>query len=424
MNRIKHTKPKRGFKDKDSKSYLDQHPILGDKGMIYITPYSNGKWYFRTWIAEENKYLRKSLRTTNKKDAISLAEKEYLDVYATIQQGHKIFGMTFRELCDGFLEHKQREVDTDKITKGRHDTIKTQINKWIAPYINPTSKLSILDMNSFRDFGLYRKEKTRNQVEDITIRNEQTTINSISKYAQRRGFIPFSQFEFDPIKILEPPRRDTFTIEEYRIFYKKLGDWVLDSIDSHEEYMRKMIRDFILLKSNTCMRFGEIRNLTWKMVKTKTEIDKRGDKQNLVFLHLPKEICKNRKSREFWSRGGTYIDRIKKYAPFIEEPNSFVFSHPKFDRPIARPTFYKYWKNLMEFSGLDKLDKKLSYYSLRHFGITQRLIAEVPVYNVSKIAGTNVQFIEQHYEHMDMVKLKADALKTFYYDENGFVMRD
>ena len=33
--------------------------------------------------------------------------------------------------------------------------------------------------------------------------------------------------------------------------------------------MRKLMRDFILLKSNTCMRFGEIRNLTWGMVKIK-----------------------------------------------------------------------------------------------------------------------------------------------------------
>ena len=78
----------------------------------------------------------------------------------------------------------------------------------------------------------------------------------------------------------------------------------------------------------------------------------------------------------------------------------------------------------MEFSGLNKLDKQLSYYSLRHFGITQRLIAEVPVYNLSKIAGTNVQVIEQHYEHLDMDKLKKDALKTFHYDENGFVIRE
>ena len=265
----------------------------------------------------------------------------------------------------------------------------------------------------------YGKEVTLE--EDLSRRD--LTINAIAKYSQRRGYLPFATFEFDPIKILEPPRRDTFSIEEYRIFYKKLGDWVDDAVDSHEEYMRKIIRDFILLKSNTCMRFGEIRNLTWKMVKTKVEKDSRGQNQNLVYLELPKEICKNKKSREFWSRGGTFIDRIRKYAPFTDG-DSFVFSHPKVDRPIARPTFYKYWYNLMEFSGLNKLDKQLSYYSLRHFGITQRLIAEVPVYSVSKIAGTNVQFIEQHYEHLDMDKLKKDALKTFHYDENGFVIRE
>ena len=423
MTTIKHKKPRRGFKTEDSSSYLDQHPILGDKGMIYITPYSNGKWYFRTWIAEEKKYLRKSLRTTNKKDAISKAEQEYLEVYATVQQGHKIFGMSYLEVSTEFLEHKQREVDAGRITQGRHSTIQSQINRWIVPYINKTTKLSALNKNSFRDYGLYRNKKTSNKVEDVTIRNEQTTINSISKYAHRKGYLPFSMFEFDPIKIVEPSRRDTFNITEYRILYKKLGDWVSDSTDSHEEYMRKLIRDFILLKSNTCMRFGEIRNLTWNMVKTKTETDKRGQIQNLVWLQLPKEICKNRKSREFWSRGGTYVDRIKSYSNF-NDGNSFVFSHPKFDRPLAKPTFYKYWKNFMEYSGLSKLDKQLSYYSLRHFGITQRLLAEIPVYTVSKIAGTNVQFIEQHYEQINMDELKADALKTFYYDENGFVIRD
>ena len=50
MTAKKFAKPRRGYKTENSKSYIDQHPILGDKGMIYITPYSNGKWYFRTWV--------------------------------------------------------------------------------------------------------------------------------------------------------------------------------------------------------------------------------------------------------------------------------------------------------------------------------------------------------------------------------------
>ena len=50
MTAKKFAKPRRGYKTENSKSDIDQHPILGDKGMIYITPYSNGKWYFRTWV--------------------------------------------------------------------------------------------------------------------------------------------------------------------------------------------------------------------------------------------------------------------------------------------------------------------------------------------------------------------------------------
>ncbi|MFW2330817.1 MAG: hypothetical protein ACN4E2_00755 [Nitrospinota bacterium] len=50
--RPKHAKNKTGFKTQ-SDSYLNQVPILGDKGVIYTTPQSGGNYYFRTWIPEE-----------------------------------------------------------------------------------------------------------------------------------------------------------------------------------------------------------------------------------------------------------------------------------------------------------------------------------------------------------------------------------
>ena len=78
----------------------------------------------------------------------------------------------------------------------------------------------------------------------------------------------------------------------------------------------------------------------------------------------------------------------------------------------------------MAYTKMDKLDKHLSYYSLRHFGITARLMAKVPVYEVAKLAGTNVRFIEQHYEHLDMDKLLDTALKSYTIDKNGFAVRD
>ena len=158
--------------------------------------------------------------------------------------------------------------------------------------------------------------------------------------------------------------------------------------------------------------------LTWEM----TEIVRyKGEK--VLKLNLPAHICKNRKSRTVIAKGGRYLERIREISNFTD-PQDFVFSHPTKRKVLSKPVMYKYWKEVMEYSGLDKLDKNLSFYSLRHFGITARLMAKVPVYEVSKLAGTNVRFIETHYEHLDMGVLLDTALKSFTIDENGFAVRE
>ena len=416
--RKKHAKPKKGYKTEGSRAYLDQEQILGGKGMIFITPYSGGKYYFRMWVSAEGKYYKKSLRTTDKNLAVELAEQEILGIMTKVNSGHKVFGLSWGELCQQFLDFSKERVETNRITEGRLSTLKTQVNKWIIPYIGKNTKTSELDRNSVMDYGLYRRKKTDNQVTDITIRNEYTTINSVIKYAYRNGSTPIERFNVEEIKILEPPRRDTFTIEEYRVFYKRLGEWVKASVDSHETFYRSIFRDFVLLKSNSFMRFGEIKQLQWKMCKITTY-----KKQKIVELSLPKEICKNRKSRTFLSRGGTYLERIKKYSKWTK-PDDFVFSTKDENKGLSKAWFYKYWYEFMKFSDLDKLEKKLSFYSLRHFGITARLYAKVNHYEVAKMAGTNVSFIEQHYEHLDMSKLRESAVQSVKYDELGFVISE
>ena len=413
--RPKHQKPRRGYKT-NSRSFLNQVSILGDKGMIYTTPQSNGNYYFRTWIAEEGKYYRRGLQTKNEIDAIILGEEEMLDILSKIKQGHKIFGSGWGELCEEFLGHQQKRVDTNRITQQRHSTIKTQVNKWIVPYIGKNCRLSELDINSFMDYGMWRRNQTNNIVKDTTIRNEYTTINAIIKFAERSGLIPFGRCDTEEIKITNPTRRDTFTPEEYKKFYTKMREWVSNSTDTREKYYRSLIRDFILIKSNAFLRFGELSQLRWGMCKI---IERKGKK--LLRLELPAEICKNRKPRQVVSRGGKYLERIKGYSEYTQD-DDFVFNHQHQRGKLAKPTFYKYWKNLLEFSEFDKLPKKLTYYSLRHFGITARLYAKVPYFEVAKLAGTEVRFLEQHYAHLDMEKLMDSALKSFRLDKDGIII--
>ena len=217
--RTKWVKKRTGYKT-DSKTYLNQISILGDKGAIYTTPKSNGNYYFRTWISEEQQYYRLSLRTKSKVDALKRGEDEMLDILSKIKNGYTIFGMSWEELCNNFLVHTQKRVDTERITQRRYETIKTQINKWIIPFLGRKYKLSEIKMSSFINYGMYRRNQTSNNVQDITIRNEYTTINSIIRHGYRLGETPISKCEVEEIKITDPKRRDTFTPEEYIEFYK------------------------------------------------------------------------------------------------------------------------------------------------------------------------------------------------------------
>ena len=415
--RVKHQKGLRGYK-KVSKGFLNQSPILGDKGMIYTTPASNGNYYFRTWLKEEKKYYRIGLRTKDRKEAITIAEQEMVDILSKVRMGHKIYGYSWTEICDDFLSHTKDRVDTGRITPQRLATIKTQITKWIVPYIGKNIRLSELDRNSFLDYAMWRRKETKNEVTDVTIRNEYTTVNAIIKFAERKGAIPFGRVDTEEIKITEPSRRDTFTPEEYKVFYTKMRMWVDDSVDPHELYYRSLIRDFILIKSNAFPRFGELMKLKWGMCKVITH-----KREKMLQLDLPKEICKNRKSRTVLSRGGRYLERIKSYTENHND-DDFVFTHMDRNTVLSKQVMYKYWGQVLAFSGLDKIGKKLTYYSLRHFGITARLYAKVPYFDVSKLAGTSVKFIEDHYAHLDLSKLMDSATRTFKISKDGFIVRE
>ena len=56
---------------------------------------------------------------------------------------------------------------------------------------------------------------------------------------------------------------------------------------------------------------------------------------------------------------------------------------------------------------------RVTFYSLRHMYITNRLYAGVTVYDVAKECGTSVNEIEKHYEHMDPMSFEGNVRKSF-----------
>jgi integrase len=410
-----------------TKSYTEQHPIFDGEAMLYRTTASGEFWQFRTWIASERKYVRKSLKTRDRESAVERGKKLYLELQHAVQSGKKIFGLTARELVDQFLNYQEGRVEADRITKGRFLTIKTQLNRHFIGFLGKgdqkkgeTVRTGELDRKTFYDFAQYRR-KHNPDVRDVTLRNEQTTFNALFTWAERQGLTPFSRVDFEEIRIRNVDRRDTFTFDEFRALYRAIRDyeWPVTLTPKTVE-RRKFIRDFIGIKIDTVMRFGELRNLKWGDIQ---RVIKR-NKMLLVDIVVRKEIAKNRKERRILARGGEFFENIKTYSRHTGKAD-FVFCDNETGKPIGKKVYYEIWRDIMTLSNLDynHSGKRLTYYSLRHFGITVRLYAGVSYEDLSAMAGTSFAFLQNHYSHVEPNRLMTAAMKGFSVDRDGLIIK-
>lgn len=398
---------------------------MDGQAFIFTIPASNGVWQFRTWIASENRQFRKSLRTKRLDEAQIAGRALYAEIIGQTTSGKKLFGEKFSAVTELWLTYQEERAKTGKITSERYSTVKTQINRHIVPFveeeIGKNTKIGTLGYQSFYDYAMWRRKK-HPEVQDVTIRNEQTTIGSLIRFAFRKGYLAFEKCEFEEIKIRDVIRRDTFETEEYDVICEAMTSWVKKepTYASNSEAMKlnkkQFFRDFVLIDFQTGMRVGELRQLKWGMVK---RIITSGGKQYAEF-DLPAHICKNRKRRVFISAGGSHLKRIKTYSNFTEAEN-FVFCNNDDGTQISKAEFYRLWNDLLSHSGIKINRRNLSPYSLRHYAITARLYAHVPVYNIAKDAGTSVSYIEDHYEHMDRSKMLQNAKKRFRVNKEGWV---
>jgi integrase len=420
-----------------SKCFLNDESILGGKGKIYTTPQSNGNYYVRAWIPEQKYTLRQSLRTKNHKQALKLAEKVLFDIYAKVHRGESLVGLIWNELCDLFLQRQAERHSFGHITKQRLDVLRTQVNRHIKSLVK-NGKLTKLNDIEPRDFIPYahnrriqaKSESKRKTVEEVTIRNEYTTIGAIVKFGFQERHINYSHILKEEIHIKgdQISRRETFdSFNEYMKFVGGLKHFVKKAKTEKEKYYRQILRDFILICAHSFTRFGELQKLKWRMVDvSKSEYKENwGDNIKKLTITLDAEICKNRRKRVVICKGGQYIERLKTYT-YFHDAEDFVFNRFGNREFLSKSQFHRLWHQYLNESGFDEptFGKKLSYYSLRHWGITGRLLAKMNHYDVAKLAGTSVKYIEQHYEHMDVDKLEKDALKSPKAVRGNFMFSD
>ena len=403
------------------------HDILDGTAKLFRKDNSGDVWQFQMWIADEKRHLRRSLKTTDLKTAVDRGTDLYLQTYSDIKTGRKIFGITLKELVDAYLNWRLEDVEHGNIKKSRHSTMSSQL-KHLVSFKGASTKIASLDRGSCYEYAKW-KLKTYPNTKKITIRNEQSTFASVFSYGYRVGYSHIDTLDFRKLVLKETDisRRSTFTLSEYDKLLRTLRSYVSKKQcpDEKERLERLLVRDAILIASNTMLRVGEKRQLRWGDILNIEKIfDDEEQEVSIVTLQVRGEISKTNRTRKVPVRGGQYFERIRERAIYTE-PDDFIFSAVG-ERAMPRKQFwYNHWKVIMEMMGIpDYKTRNLTWYSLRHFGITCRIRAKADLIDIAQLAGTSLSHVEDTYGHWDVSMLKNASMKNFSFGAYGISHKD
>lgn len=410
-------------KSKGKKYHTEEFELFDGEVLVYRTKHSGKVWQFRTWITENQKYFRQSLRVKDRELARDKARELFFELHAKIRIGHQLFDTTVKNMCETYLSEQEKRIrkgETGKggigITEGRFKTIKTQVIRHLIPFLGEKTKLQTIKGDQFKySYTQYRKKKNP-KVQNVTIINERATIGSVFNFAFDKGWIKQYQLPKWEEMHKDARSRDAFTLEEWKEFYSYIRSWTKNETNKKLIEQKNFIRNFILILANTGLRFGELRSLQWKNVKV------RKDGKN-KYASIDVDISKTGRRLGVIGRRGDIFERVKTLSNYTK-PGDLIFVDNDTGEAIRKKTYYKLWNEIIDNTSLKTKFPKPSYYCLRHTYATFRLYANVPVFDLAKNLGCSVKFIEDHYGHVDISKRVKILTKDFRKEEIAILIEE
>jgi len=159
-----------------------------------------------------------------------------------------------------------------------------------------------------------------------------------------------------------------------------------------------MIRHAVLIIANTGMRPQEAAQLKWFQVSYKKNT--RDPSKMDTLIHIPPDSKTGERTAVGTEDCYEYFTRLYAISTHTD-PKDYVFCSMWGEK---QKSWGKTFKDLLRKWDLleDPFGRHRTIYSLRHFYITKRLEAGIPIQLVSHIAGTSIQNIQNHYYHVNI----------------------
>lgn len=445
--------------DDEYKFYLDKTLIYEDRdAFIYRRATSKrGIWYLRLYDEKKSKPVVKSLKTTDRIQALASARIMYIDIKGKIERGERLKSITHKELID-LWEEKLKSTISDIPKTGITPEHYRQKKYFLKNYLDfldekGLSKTAIDKTDSYktRDFGNWLLIRPR-QDKRIGRKSTELINNNISEiirmYHQlgvRDKWMSENEVpQFDRVKEQkdETYKRDIMNEDQYERFWRYVEyQYCRDKSENETELeIRKIWKEFIMIMANCGNRPKELLGLKYKEISSNPNWDKETTYSHIM-IKIRKENSKTGKGRICVAPIKKRIDRIitsYKKLGIRHEPEDYLFLNPKSKTRgmYCRQTMYQRLKRVLRDSGLmeefEKRGESISLYSFRHQYACWRLrYGDVPIYLLAKQMGTSIQKIESTYGHIEVeqqvdkiTKAQSVIRKTGFILDKPLVIED
>tara|TARA_B110000211_G_C13683032_1_gene379659 strand:- start:37 stop:513 length:477 start_codon:yes stop_codon:yes gene_type:complete len=135
-------------------------------------------------------------------------------------------------------------------------TIAAHLQHWLS-FIGKDTKLKELERTDCENYFYHRQKSTNTKVKQVTVQNEQSTINALVKWLHKNGETHIDGFEFKKLPRLDKGnnaiRRATLSNDEYERLCRAMCSYCAkkNKLDKLELRIRKIVKHYVLVAANS-----------------------------------------------------------------------------------------------------------------------------------------------------------------------------
>jgi len=386
------------------------------------------------------KYLYRSLKTRDVADARRLALKFLYEIEFKQEQNLPLKYKTFNDVIDEYVHSRQREYERAQLVVINSTTqqqtsihMLRQIKRVVKFWREYCGKMPVdrIDNAVLQDYVGWRKDyyhrkdpadiprNAKLNPADKTLEWEIILAKTLLKFAHERGYrgkaaLPTYRFK-STNKIVRP----AFTPPEYTQVYKRMRKWIYETDNDEWRYTRLLLRDYVLILSNSGMRVGEANNLKESdVIEFKDDLGRKNYMFNVkgktgkrtvipratIVRYVERALQRNAKWKAKWAQDADVASRS---TDAVQQKNA-----ERRAQGVQENWFFRMADGCQVISLIDQFNvllksinltknrygEKYTLYSLRHFYAVRMLTrGHVGVFDIARNMGTSVQIIEQYY---------------------------